>query len=367
MNILVISLAGIGDTILATPLIHELRACHPEARIDALVLWAGSKDILEGNPHLNTVYQRNLIKEDRLESLRFLSQLRQVGYDISINSHPQSRMQYRAIARFIGAKVRLSHLYDCSWWLDRLLVNRTLLQDYQKHTVDHNLEFLSLLGKAPVLPKHELEVFLSKEDQQWADDFIAEHQLGSRQRLGVHVGSGGTKNLALKRWPLDQYIELLKKVRTTWPELAILLFGGPDEDQDLQRILADHNSPLVIRARSKSLRQAGALMQRCTAFLSVDTALMHLAAAVKAPRQIVIEAPTFNKTNEPYGNPFVLVRNPALKGRNLEYYRYDGQGIKGTREELIRCMASVSVEAVYEAVTNALRRAEPTPPIRLQI
>jgi ADP-heptose:LPS heptosyltransferase len=51
MNILVISLAGIGDTLFATPLIHELRANFPAANIDALVLWTGSKHLLEGNPH----------------------------------------------------------------------------------------------------------------------------------------------------------------------------------------------------------------------------------------------------------------------------------------------------------------------------
>ena len=94
-------------------------------------------------------------------------------------------------------------------------------------------------------------------------------------------------------------------------------------------------------------------MKRCTAFLSVDTALMHLAAAVKV-RQIVIEAPTFNKTNEPYGNNYELVRNPAVGGRNLDYYRYDGKGIQGTREELVRCMASVSVEAVLEALEEEI-------------
>ena len=62
MKILVISLAGIGDTLIATPLIHELRENFPGATIDALVIWPGSKDLLENNPHLNRVYQKNLIK-----------------------------------------------------------------------------------------------------------------------------------------------------------------------------------------------------------------------------------------------------------------------------------------------------------------
>ncbi|HWQ93262.1 MAG TPA: hypothetical protein VN673_16425, partial [Clostridia bacterium] len=59
---------------------------------------------------------------------------------------------------------------------------------------------------------------------------------------------------------------------------------------------------------------------------------------------------------EPYGNPFTLVRNPAVGGRNLEFYRYDGRAIQGTTEELIRCMESVTVEAVCEAVGHALSR-----------
>src|SRR6266566_4141796 len=355
MRILVISLAGIGDTLLATPLIHEVRANYPAAQIDALVLWTGSKDILEGNPHVHRVYQSNLMKQSKLETLRFLRSFRPHAYDVSINTHPQSRIHYRIAARLIGAPVRISHVYECSGLLDRLLVNRTLPQQYTTHSVENNLRLLSLLGAEPLLPKHELEVYLSGADEEWADSFWTQNQLRQRRVLGVHAGSGGTKNLALKRWPLEHYIELLKRSLRNWPELAVLLFGGPEEEADLQRVIGALASPLVLRARNQSLRQAAALMKRCTLFLSVDTALMHLAAAVKVRRQIVIEAPTFNKTNEPYGNPYVLIRNPSVAGQNLEYYRYDGRGIQGTREELLECMASVTVEAVFSGLAEALQ------------
>jgi ADP-heptose:LPS heptosyltransferase len=355
MKILVISLAGIGDTILATPLIRELRTHFPEAQIDALVLWAGSKDLLEGNPNLNAVYQRNFLKENKLASLRFLWPLRRQRYDVSINTHPQSRIHYRATAWMVGARTRVSHIYDSFSVVDRLLINRTFPQDYQKHSVENNLELLSALGKKPVLQNHALEIFLSEAENSWAESFLKTHQLQSRLRLGLHVGSGGTKNLTLKRWPLEHYITLLNKVRQTLPELALLFFGGPEEDQDINRVLSSLNSPLAVRVRSGTLRQAGALIKRCDGFLSVDTALMHLAAAVKTPAQIVIEAPTFNKTNEPYGNGFALVRNPAVAGRNLEYYRYDGHGIHGSHQELIRIMSSVSVDSVFENVVRAFR------------
>lgn len=356
MKILVISLAGIGDTLLATPLVHELRANFRDAQIDALVLWAGSKDLLQGNPHLNSIFQKNLLKDSKADAWHFLQPLRETGYDVSINTHPQSRIHYRLIARLVAARKRVSHTYEASGMLDKFLVNCTLPQDYSKHTVENNLDVLALLAKGPVLANHELEVFLSPADHAWAEEFLTEHDLDKRPRLGIHAGSGGTKNLKLKRWPLDHYIALLAQVRPRWPELAVLLFGGPDEDAYLEPLLSAHNSPRVVRVRSQTLRQAGALMQRCTAFLSVDTALMHLAAAVKAPRQLVIEAPTLNKTNEPYGNAYTLIPNPAVAGRNLDYYRYDGRGIRGSRAELIRCMQSVTVEAVLQKLSEALNR-----------
>jgi hypothetical protein len=48
----------------------------------------------------------------------------------------------------------------------------------------------------------------------------------------------------------------------------------------------------------------------------------------------------------------MLVKNPAVAGRNLEFYRYDGRGIRGSAEELERCMESVTVESVLCRLTE---------------
>jgi len=354
MNILVISLAGIGDTLFATPLIHELRANFPAARLDALVLWPGARDLLEGNPHLNTVYQKNLLRAGKAEALRFLWHLRRQGYDLSLNTHPQSRVHYRAVARVINARVRISHQYDNACALDRLLVNRTLPQDYTRHAIENNLALLEAAGARRTLPRHEYEVFLTAAETQWAGEYLARHQWAGRTLLGVHVGSGGTKNLPLRRWPLDHYLALFRELRQSHPELGILLLGGPEEAQPHQRLAAQTCHEQVRVAQTGSLRQAAALLQRCAAFLSVDTALMHLAAAMKVPRLVVIETPTWNKPIEPYGHPFTLIPNPAVAGRNLDYYRYDGRGIRGSPAELLRCMSAVSVPAVAQALRRLL-------------
>ncbi|HUZ08130.1 MAG TPA: hypothetical protein VMV89_11665, partial [Candidatus Paceibacterota bacterium] len=187
VKILVISLAGIGDTLIATPLIRELRENFPGAAIDAMVMWAGSKDLLEHNPHVNRVFQKNLMKCGRRETLRFLWPLRRERYDISINTHPQSRIHYRIAARIVAANTRISHEYENFGAFDRLLVNKTLPQDYARHSIENNFDVLPLIGAEKKLPSHEMEIFLTADEEKFAEDFLARHKLAGKKVLGIHV------------------------------------------------------------------------------------------------------------------------------------------------------------------------------------
>jgi ADP-heptose:LPS heptosyltransferase len=354
MKLLVISLAGIGDTLIATPFIRELRANFLDATIDVLVRWPGSRDLLESNPHVNRVIQKDLMQCGGLEALKFLWSLRRERYDISVNTHPQSRRHYRVAARLAGASVRISHEYEGFNLLDRRLVTGSLPQDYTRHSIENNFDVLPLIGASKKLPSHEMEIFLKPDEETFADEFLAKHKLAGQKILGIHVGSGGTKNLMLKRWPLKNHVELVRRLNKDRSDIRVLLIGGPEEKKDHPIVLAQADRNLTLEAKTKNLRETAALMKRCSAFLSVDTVLMHIAAAVKVPNQIIIEAPTLNVTNWPYGNNFTLVKNPVVTGRNLDYYRYDGGDIKGTRAELIAAMESVTVEAVFSAIQQRL-------------
>jgi ADP-heptose:LPS heptosyltransferase len=354
MKILVISLAGIGDTLLATPLLRALREQRPDAVIDLVARWRGSRDLLGGNPNVNGVHQKNLVKGGILSNLRFLWSLRRQRYDVSINTHPQGKIAYRIVARVIGARLRLSHRYENHSIWDRLLVNRSIDQDYTIHCVDNSLRLLPLMGLADPARPLDIELYFSPEEEQWAQQFISSNRLGSQLCIGIHVGSGKTKNLMLKRWPIEHYIELIRSLFNEFPDVVVLLFGGPDESEDNQRILSQGAQQRLVVVNSQTMKQAAAVLRHCQIFVSVDNVFMHLAAAVNVPEQIVIESPTFNKTIEPYHRPFRLVPNPLVGGRNLEYYRYDGRDIQGGTEHLLACMRSVTPQAVLSAISDAI-------------
>jgi ADP-heptose:LPS heptosyltransferase len=349
-RILVIALAGIGDTLMATPLIHELRANFPAATIDALVLWPGARQILEGNPHLNTVHQHHFLKSSKLASLRFVLGLRRQRYDVSFNVHPQARTEYRLIARSIGAQRRLSHRYDRWTWLDQRLFPDAVPQDYTVHADTNNLRLLEAAGGRQLLERHAYELFLAEPEQRWAAEFLRKNGLEGRRWLGIHVGSGGTKNLALRRWPLDRYVELVALLRAQQPDLPVVFFGGPEEAEAHATLFQRLRQGPVFFPQSPGLRHAAALLGHAHAFLSVDTVFMHLAAAVQVPHQFVIETPTINPPILPLRETWELIPNPRVAGRGLEFYRYDGLPIRGTDAQLRQIMESVTAELAWSRV-----------------
>ena len=350
MKVLVISFAGIGDCVLATPLFRALSQQMPAAEVDVLVRWPGAAGLLQSCPYLNEIF----CEPNTLGKLRLLWRLRRTHYDISINAYPQSKIEYRVIAWFINAHRRLSHRYDNYSRLDDNLIPLSLDQDYGIHCVQNSLNLLKLLNlqspSEPIAP----EIVLSASDEQWAESFVSQPAFAGKLLLGIHVGSGTTKNLVLKRWPVSHYIQLIRNLLAVDLAVTVLLFGGPEEKEANAEILKAVESPQVIMVPSRTIKQAIAVLKKCDVFLSVDNLFMHLAAMAKVPQQIVIESPTFNKTVEPYHRPYRLVRNPMVAGRNLQYYRFDGRNVQGTREHLLECMKSISPEAVFAELQQAL-------------
>jgi len=352
-RLLVVSLAGIGDTLMATPVLKELRARFPAASVDVAVLWPGSEQVLRHNPNVATIHRHDFFAATRTASLRFLLRLRRHRYDASLTLHPQGRRAYRVVTRMIGARRRLSHRYENQSWIDALLVNETVEQDYTVSCATNNLRLVDRLGPGPrsnATPAYEL--FLVPGEKDWATRCLSGLGLGGVRWLGIHVGSGGTKNLALRRWPESRWAELLSRLRLARPDLRVVALGGPGEVEAHRRLAA--SAPSVVFPEFPDIRHAAALLAHAHAFVSVDTAFMHLAAAVGVPRQFVVETPTLNVPVEPLRSDWIRIPNPAVGGRPLDFYRYDGRSIAGTPDQIRRMMESVTADAVLAELLPVL-------------
>jgi lipopolysaccharide heptosyltransferase II len=352
-KILVLCLAGAGDVLMATPLLKELRAAFPASQIDVIVMQgAAARDVLCGNPNVNTVYLHDFRAERLFRNISFCLKLRGI-YDLSINAYPQNRIEYNLLAWLIGARQRVGFHYAVRCGaMEHLFQTHTIPEDESMHVVDNNLRIIpEVLGFSLSQTAPELELFPGEKIQDLAIDFIKKQGLDDKILIGFHPGSGVTKNLILKRWPVTRWAELAKHLCMN-DETRILLFGTPDEQnlRDEIRCLAGEKGKYLIEAGGMALMDSAALIGRLKLLVCCDALLSHVAAAMQTP-SVVLFGPTPEYATRPYASRCEVVR---LDLACSPCYRFSTKGIHCTNEEFLCCMRSLSGERVMDSVRRLL-------------
>jgi heptosyltransferase-2 len=348
-KILALCLPGIGDTILFTPALRALRQHFPRAQIWVLVMFPGSQQVLEKNPHVDHVILWEFLKEGAFRSLKFLLGLRRQRFDVSIMAYPANRIEYSVVHFLIGARNRYGHRYHHRNLRSlNVLHGHTILEDNGRHNVEENMALLRLLG-IEVQDPFALELYLSKEDQAWARRWLRERGLEGELLIGFHAGTAEFKNQARRRWAREKFAQL-GDILSEELGARMLLFGGPDEEQLNEDIRSRMSHPGLL-VSSTTMRQTAALIEHCDLFVSNDSALMHTAAAMKVPC-VVIFGPTNPQWVHPYGTPHGIVR------LNLDCspcFYYSARPLTCRRGDFI-CITDLEVQRVATAVRELLLR-----------
>src|SRR5579863_262905 len=179
-------------------------------------------------------------------------------------------------------------------------------------TVD---EITAMLGLAtPLLPP---EIHLTLAEIKWARNVLAQARIGSPQMiLGVQCSS----RVPQKCWPAENFTELVRLMHRRFPGLCVISFGTRAERGQAHQVhtLAG-NIPWLEGAGQWSIRQSMAMLSQCSLFISGDTGLMHIAAALGV-RTVSIFGPTAASRRAPQHNGGVAVCpdtpcHPCFRGR----------------------------------------------------
>lgn len=356
-RVLVISLAGAGDTLMATPLLRELRAAFPAAAVDVLTMQgAAARQVLAGNACVTESLHHDFMREPKWKSVWYCLRLRRRRYDLSFTVMPQNRFEYNLITRLIGARERVGFEFeiDCGARAKRMLT-RTVREKTDLHLVENNLRlFTEGLGRPMTGADHALELTVGDASEAAAVEFLRAGGMEGRRLIGFHPGSGTTKNLILKRWPADQWAELAARVGRE-REHAILLFGSPDELPLRRQILEKSGLPVtrITVPPSGSVQDTAALIRRLAVFVCGDTLLTHVAAAMQTPT-VEIMGPTPPASTGPYRVRHRIVR---LGLACSPCYGYAKFGIHCTQPVHMACLKGIDAARVEQAVRELLAEA----------
>ncbi|MFC1558154.1 glycosyltransferase family 9 protein [candidate division KSB1 bacterium] len=307
MKILIISLAGIGDSLMLSPALKVLRENKPHAEIHVITMLRGAYEIYSNNRDINKLIHFDFLNEGYFKSLRFVYKMRKEKYDLSINVYPMNRREYNFISFLIGAKERLGHYYNHQNLRNlNFLHTKYIKEDDTRHNVEENIELLSLLGiNAPDVPPLNLK--LPEENPEFSKRWFAERKIDERDLvIGFHAGSATLKNHIQRRWNPDNFASLGTALIEKY-NAKILIFGGPEE-QPLKKYTNEKMNKSGFTVDTESLFDTIYIMKYCRIFITNDSALMHIAAALNL-NTIALFGPTHEEWVHPWNTTYKIVRS----------------------------------------------------------
>lgn len=284
-SILVIKLRNIGDVLLTVPAIRALKESFPRARICALVN-SGTEDMLSLNPLVEEVIvlprdaKKGTGKGARLAGeIKFVRGLRKKGFDMTVDLTGGDRA---AIAGFsTGARYRLGYDPAGKGFKGKkyLYTHLAPVAEAGTHTVLRDLGLLRHFGIGT--KDLTVDIYNSREDEEYVDRLLREKVFLKGERPFVHLHP--VSRWLFKCWTDKGVAEIIKRFMETG--LSVVVTSGPEE-RELNKVRSILGL-LPIKPADLSglltLKQLAALSRRAALFFGVDSAPMHIAAAVGVP------------------------------------------------------------------------------------
>jgi heptosyltransferase-2 len=258
----------LGDTVMALPALHGLRAARPGVCVVAVGRWA---PLLAGQGVADALVPYPIELRDRRRLAASLRAMRPDGAVLLTNSFESA-----LAARLWGARIRLGYDTD----LRRVLLTHAVpLPSPRLHQIDEYRELLEVAGvAAPVT----VPVWRLGEDAAAGAAVSALlDECGvfrGARAVGLHLGASFGSS---KQWPAASFAEVASRLRERG--LRPILLGSPADMELAAAVSASAGwaiPSLVARDRPELLPR---LLARLAYLVSSDTGVAHLAAAVGTP------------------------------------------------------------------------------------
>jgi lipopolysaccharide heptosyltransferase II len=262
-RILIIQTAFLGDVVLATPVVSELKRIFPEAGIDILVK-KGNESLLFNNPYLQNVHVFDKSGGKFKEIFRLTRIFRNNSYDLVINLH---RFGSSGLVTLLSGG-RMKYGFRKNPF--SFAFTKTFEHEIGKgtHEVTRNLNLIREFG-AVELKRPEL--FPSKNDFERVASIST----------GKYICLAPASVWFTKQLPEHKWVELIRKQST---DLQIILIGGAGDQALCNRIIHSAERPNTQNlCGTLSLLESAALMSGAEMNYVNDSGPLHLASAMNAP------------------------------------------------------------------------------------
>jgi len=337
-KIFIIHTWGIGDFIMFLPALNILKRNFPKAKVDLLIGTPSVAQVVEGTNLVDEFFIFNTRKDSMVKKIKLALNLKKRNYDLSIVTDGINPFKSSFFSYLVGAKIRLGQYRK----IPQIFFNKQIKFDVNKHRVERNIDLIRLLGceaktivfNFPILEKEE----------QLANEYFVKNFSEDNFVVGFHPGCD--KKNSYKRWEVRKWIQLCKMLQDRFKNISFAIFGGPDEKEVAEEIVAKIKEASITKAvpfTGFHLRVTATLIKRCSIFINTDSGLGHIAASLNVPT-FTIFGPTNPIWTKPYSKKAVAIQ----KGLSCQPCNGKLDICKGR----INCLRDLTPEEVFRVIVK---------------
>jgi heptosyltransferase-3 len=353
----VVKLRHHGDVLLSSPVFKTLKAHAPHIEIDALV-YHDTREMLTEHPAVAQVHtvdrewkHQGIVKQVTGE-LALIRALRARRYELVLHltEHPRGAWLTRLLAPRYSIAPRatgMSEGRDSGWWKASFTHTFPLPKSTFRHTVEQNLDALRRMGVYPTSEEKKLVLVPGLAAEQKVAQLMAMHGIGDKKFIHMHP----TSRWFFKTWPAEKFAELILLLGKQGERVVLTAAPTPDEREMIAAIKMQLKAPVVDLTGALSLKELAALTARAKAFVGVDSAPMHMAAAMQTPT-VALFGPSGEKHWGPWGVKYRVVASIKPE-HSCRPCGNDGCGGSKVSE----CLIELPVSQVHDALNDLLATA----------
>ncbi|MDD2740713.1 MAG: putative lipopolysaccharide heptosyltransferase III [Rhodocyclaceae bacterium] len=346
-RVLVIKLRHHGDVLVSSPVFSVLKQQVPGVEVDALV-YADTAEMLTFHPAISAVHtidrqwkKLGVWGQARAE-LALLSTLKARHYDLIIHltEHWRGAWLCRllkprwAVGPAIGGRGKR--------WRQSFTHLQMAPKNPLRHMVEGNLDALRRIGIQPALDERRMTLVPGVA----AEQKIAQHLLGFGLPAGGFIHIHPASRWFFKCWPVEKMAGLIERLQAEGHAVVLTAAPSGDEKAMLAAIQSRLSCPAFSLSGVLSLKELAALTKVSRLFIGVDSAPMHIAAAVGTPT-VALFGPSGDRQWGPWGVPNRVVSSTRHSCRPC--------GIDGCGGGKVSdCLVSLTVDEVLAAALELL-------------
>jgi heptosyltransferase-2 len=335
-NILIRMPNWLGDLVMATPILHDVRKKWPNATMTAMCQ-ANTGTLLECDPNLNDIYRFEKPSGwiHRSQHLDVIDTLKRGEYDLGIiltNSFSSAWWLWRGdVSNRIG--------FACN--LRSFLLNKAVAFPKNKESQHLVLTYKALLEPMGIeISSTAPALYVSEEEKLAAQNLLKLNGYDAETHILIGINPGAAFGSA-KCWLPDRFHAVTEKLLED-PRIVVAYFGDPAGAPLVNEICKGFNSRVINFAGKTSIRQLLALIESCAVILTNDSGPMHIAAALKIPLVAIFGSTSPVKTG-PYGGGIIIHKDVDCSPCYKRVCPID-----------FRCMKRIEIDEVYQAIRRQI-------------